>query len=120
MNIPYEARTQTFAKQLRKNMTKEERKLWFSYLRDAPVKWYRQKQLLGYIVDFYCRAAKVVIEIDGGQHYEKQNQVEDLKRTQELEQYGLKVLRFTNLDITRNFTGVYETIEKEIKERLEK
>ena len=118
MFIDYNENTQTFARELRKNMTKEERKLWYEYLRSASVRWNRQKQLLDFIADFYCYKARLIIELDGGQHYDDENIKADKKRTKALEEQGLKVLRFTNLDIKYNFKAVCETIETEVKKRL--
>ena len=103
------------AKQLRKSMTKEERHLWYDFLRDHPYRFVRQKVLGRYIVDFYCAKAKLVIELDGSQHYEDANQVKDAVRTAFLEQYGLRVLRIPNNEIHRNFRGVCEYINAAIE-----
>ena len=81
------------AKQLRKDMTKEERHLWYDFLRPYPLRFSRQKILGKYIVDFYCAQAKLVIELDGSQHYEDANIEKDAERTAFLEGYGLTVLR---------------------------
>ena len=99
-----------FAKQLRREMTKEERHLWYDYLRTYPVRFLRQKVLGKYIVDFYCAEAKLVIELDGSQHYEEQGQEYDRMRTEYLEHLGIRVLRFSNADIKQNFRGVCEAI----------
>ena len=85
-----------FAKELRKNMTKEERHLWYDFLKTYPVRFLRQKVLGKYIADFYCAKANVVIELDGSQHYEDEGLVNDKKRTEYLEQYGIKVIRITS------------------------
>ena len=82
-----------FARQLRKNMTKEERHLWYDYLRTHPARFTRQKILGKYIADFYSATAKLVVELDGSQHYEDENQRKDAVRTSFLEEYGLMVLR---------------------------
>ena len=84
------------AKQLRKEMTKEERHLWYDFLRNYPVRFSRQKVLGKYIADFYSAEAKLVIELDGSQHYEPSNQAKDSERTAFLEGYGLTVLRIPN------------------------
>ena len=99
-------------------MTKEERHLWYDFLKEYPVKFTRQKVLGKYIADFYCAKANVVIELDGSQHYEDEGLVNDKKRTEYLEQYGIKVIRIQNLDITKNFDGVCRYIDKEVKQSL--
>ena len=103
------------AKQLRKGMTKEERHLWYDFLRDHPYRFVRQKVLGRYIADFYCAKAKLVIELDGSQHYEDTSQDKDAVRTAFLEQYGLRVLRIPNNEIHRNFRGVCEYINAAIE-----
>lgn len=107
-----------FARQLRKEMTKEERQLWYDFLRGYPVRFMRQKVLGKYIADFYCAEAKLVVELDGSQHYENANVKKDAERTEFLEQYDLKVLRIPNNEVTRNFRGVCEAIDNEVKRRL--
>ena len=109
-----------YARQLRQGMTQEERKLWYEFLRGYPVRFLRQKVIGQYIVDFYCAQAGLVLEIDGGQHYEEENLISDKVRSLVLRQYGLVVLRFTNLEIKQNFSGVCEAIELLLKERIEK
>ena len=106
------------AKSLRKNMTKQEKHLWYDFLRDYPVKIYKQKIIDNYIVDFYCHQAKLVIEVYGAQHYTPDGKSYDQYRTEILERYGLLVLRFTNGDINERFYGVCYVIDKTIKERL--
>ena len=106
------------AKMLRKNMTKEEKHLWYDFLRTYPVRFFRQKVLGRYIADFYCAKAKLVIELDGSQHYEDKGIEADALRTEFLEQYGLKVIRIFNLDINKNFEGVCMFIDNEVKQSL--
>jgi len=106
------------AKQLRKEMTKEERHLWYDFLRQYPVRFLRQKVLGKYIADFYCAQAKLVIELDGSQHYEKENMISDEMRTAFLKGYGLKVIRVSNIEINRNFHGVCTYIDTEVKQSL--
>ena len=84
------------ARQLRKNMTKEERHLWFDFLRDYPVRFLRQKVIDNYIVDFYCHQARLIIELDGSQHYEPAQVQGDNLRTEKLQQRNLTVLRIPN------------------------
>ena len=106
------------AQELRKNMTKEERKLWYEYLRTYPVQFRRQVTTGNYILDFYCSAAKLVVELDGSQHYEPQGMKRDAARTAYLESLGVYVLRFSNLDVMRNLRGVCEVIDRTVQERL--
>ena len=105
------------AQQLRRNMTKEERKLWYEYLNTYPVRFRRQVTFGNYIVDFYCAAAKLAIELDGSQHYEPQAQIKDLERTSFLEANGIVVLRFSNLDVLKNLSGVCQQIDIVVKQR---
>ncbi|MBR4878738.1 MAG: endonuclease domain-containing protein [Clostridia bacterium] len=105
------------AKELRKNMTKEERHLWYDYLRSYPVKVLRQKIIGNYIVDFCCSSAKLVIELDGSQHYDEEME-KDQKRTEFLEKYGLEIIRIPNNELNRNFNGVCEYIDMKIQSRL--
>ena len=106
------------AKQLRKEMTKEERHLWYDFLRTYPVRFSRQKVLGNYIADFYSAEAKLVIELDGSQHYESKNMEQDARRTAFLENYGLIVIRIPNNEVIRNFRGVCEHIDAAVKESL--
>ena len=107
------------AKELRKNMTKEERHLWYDFLRNYPVKVLRQKIIGDYIVDFYCAAAKIIIELDGSQHYEEATIEKDRIRTEFLEKYGLEILRIPNNEINYNFSNVCEYIDMKIKSKIE-
>ncbi len=107
-----------FAKQLRKEMTKEERHLWYDFLRTYPVRFSRQKVLGKYIADFYSAQAKLVIELDGSQHYEEIGAQKDAERTAFLEGYGLTILRIPNNEISRNFPGVCEYIDTAVKQSL--
>ena len=106
------------ARQLRKNMTKEERHLWYDFLRSYSVRFSRQKVLGKYIVDFYSAEAKLVIELDGSQHYEDGNIQKDTDRTAFLESYGLTVIRIPNNEVNRNFRGVCEYIDAVVKQSL--
>ena len=107
-----------FAKQLRKEMTKEERHLWYDFLRTYPVRFSRQKVLGKYIADFYSAEAKLVIELDGSQHYEDTNAEKDAERTAFLEGYGLTVLRIPNNEVNRNFRGGCEYIDTAVRQSL--
>ena len=106
------------AKQLRKEMTKEERHLWYDFLRSYPVRFSRQKVLGKYIADFYSAEAKLVIELDGSQHYENDNISKDAERMAFLESYGLKAIRIPNNEVSRNFRGVCEYIDAAVKQSL--
>ena len=107
-----------FAKQLRKNMTKEERHLWYDFLKAYPIRFLRQKVLGKYIVDFYSAEAKLIIELDGSQHYENGNIEKDAERTAFLGDYGLTVIRIPNNEVNRNFPGVCEYIDAAVKQSL--
>ena len=99
------------AKALRKNMTPWERKLWYEFLRNYPIRFQRQKAIGNYIVDFYCAKIGLVIELDGGGHYTADQTEQDTLRTKDLESMKLVVIRLCNLDIDRNFRGVCEYID---------
>ena len=106
------------AQELRKNMTKEERRLWYEYLHNYPFRFRRQVTAGNYILDFYCAAAKLAVELDGSQHYEPSEQAYDEKRTAYLNSIGIKVLRFSNLDILQNLQGVCQTIDIAVQESV--
>ena len=100
----------TNARNLRKGMTKEERKLWYTFLCKLPVRFRRQQIIGNYIVDFYCHSRGLVIELDGSQHFEDKGKQADLERDAYLRGLGLRVLRYSNLDVNRNFRGICEDI----------
>jgi len=116
--IEYNKANISKAKSLRKNMTLQERKLWYDFLRNYTVRFQRQKAIGNYIGDFYCAKARIVIEIDGGGHYTEEQIYKDKLRTEYLNSKGLSVIRFTNTDIERNFQGVCEFIDIQIKQSL--
>ena len=107
-----------YSQQLRRNMTKEERHLWYDFLKTYAVPIHRQYSFGEYIVDFYCHQAKLVIELDGSQHCEPENIEYDRKRTAYLEKQGLLVMRISNLDVNRDFRAVCEAINCAITDRL--
>jgi len=107
-----------FAKQLRKEMTKEERRLWYDFLRNYPIRFYRQKILGRYIADFYCAKAHLVIELDGAQHNEAHIFKKDEERTAFLEEYGLKVIRIPNEEIHQHFEEICLFIDESVKRVL--
>ena len=107
----------TRARQLRREMTPQEKHLWYDYLRHYPVKIYRQRVIGQFIADFYCHAARLVIEIDGAQHYTPDGLARDAERTTLLTQMGLKVLRFKNSDVEEHFLSVCKHSPREIQNR---
>ena len=107
------------ARRLRREMTPHERKLWYLFLRKYPVNIYKQRIIGKFIVDFYCASAKLVIEVDGSQHYEPQGMAYDVERSAFLSALGLDVLQFSNRDIDRDFRGVCEQIDMTIQKRLQ-
>ena len=117
MNDQYNSRLTRNAQKLRKTMTKEERHLWYDCLKQLPVTVHRQKVLGSYIVDFYIASAKLVIELDGSQHCNPSDIQYDHMRTAYLRAQGLLVLRYSNLDIMKNFRSVCENIDICVKDR---
>jgi very-short-patch-repair endonuclease len=111
-HLPYNPKLVERAKNLRKNMTPAEKKLWYSYLMDFKFRVLRQKPIDNFIVDFYCAKLKLVIEIDGDSHFTNDGQDYDQERTQILEGYGLRVMRFTNDEVLKDFAGVCQQIEE--------
>ena len=106
------------ARMLRRNLTDQERHLWYDFLQKYPVKIYKQKIIDNYIADFYCHSAKLVIELDGSQHYTARGKECDEKRTAALEKHGLSVLRFSNKDIDERFEQVCYIIDQRIKKSV--
>ncbi len=104
------------AKELRRNMTEAERKLWYQFLKQLPVTVNRQKVIGNYIVDFYIHSSKLVIELDGEQHGEPENLARDAARDQWLREQGLTVLRYSNYDVFRYFEGVCQDILSHLPE----
>ena len=103
------------AQELRKNATPHENHLWYDFLATYPVKFRRQHIIYRFIADFYCPAAKLVIELDGAQHFTDDVKAYDDARTEIIETLGVTVLRFSNNDIDHNFTDVCEAIDREVK-----
>ncbi len=106
----YRHRNVGYARELRKNMTKEERKLWYTFLRTLPVKFVRQHPMGRYIVDFYCAEAKLAIELDGSQHYEEAGEAYDRNRDRYLRALGVEVVRYSNYQIAKE----YEVVKRDI------
>ena len=110
MNERYNSKLTVISRKLRRTMTKEERHLWYDCLKKLPVTVHRQKVMVKYIVDFYCATARLVIEIDGSQHYEEKGIEADSERDEYLRGLGLTVKRYSNADINQRFDSVCEDI----------
>lgn len=111
MFLPYTEKGLSQARHLRRTMTEEEKHLWYDFLRDYPVKVMKQKPIGRYIVDFFCESARLVIEVDGSQHFEADGLAHDQDRTEYLEHRGLTVVRYTNLEINKEFRAVCEDLD---------
>ena len=106
------------ARRLRREMTPHEKHLWYDFLRYYPVKIYKQRIIDNFIADFYCHRARLVIEIDGAQHFTSEGKKHDALRTEIIEKYGIHVLRFSNAQVENSFQDVCFTIDRIIKERI--
>ena len=115
MPLPKNPHLSPIARTLRKRMTKQEKHLWYDFLRDFEIQFYRQKVIGKFIVDFYCHSAKLAVEIDGGQHFDAANLQMDIQRTRMLNSYGIEVLRFTNGEIENNFHEVCAKIKEKVE-----
>ena len=118
MNTFANPKLTAFAKELRKNMTRQERHLWYDFLKAYPIQFKRQYPIGCYIVDFYCYRGRLVVELDGAQHCESSAVEYDRKRTAYLRQQGLYVLRISNRDVTEQFRSVCEMIDHTVRDRL--
>ena len=107
------------SQELRKQMTKEERHLWYDFLKTYPVQFKRQYSIGPYFADFYCYKAKLIVELDGSQHCEPEAVEYDRIRTAYLQKQGFLVMRFSNLDVTTQFRAVCETIDTAVKNRMQ-
>ena len=110
--IPYRSRLTSRAQHLRRDQTPAERKLWYEFLRDLPQKFTRQKPLGQFVADFYCSSKRLVIELDGDSHFQEQSAERDAGRTAALAAAGIRVIRFTNAEVMRQFEAVCMEIEK--------
>ena len=106
------------ARFLRREMTRHEKHLWYDFLQHSPIKIYKQRIIDNFIADFYCHKARLVIELDGSQHYTPEGKSYDEARTEIINQYGIKVIRYSNLDIDQKFNGVCFEIDRIIQERI--
>ncbi len=120
MNKNHNPNLTSVSKTLRKNMTKEERHLWYDFLKQLPQTVNRQKVIGNYVVDFYCASAKIAIELDGSQHFEDIGRNVDMQRDAFLQSKGITVLRYSNFDVNQNFTGVCADIMRHIDESFGK
>ncbi len=118
MERKHNAKLTENARSLRKEMTKEERRLWYDFLRTYPIRFLRQKVIDNYIVDFYCSKARLVIELDGSQHYLEKGVLKDRIRTETIESRCLTVIRIPNNEINENFRGVCEYIDLVVRKSL--
>jgi Uncharacterized protein conserved in bacteria len=115
--LPYKKAIIPFAKALRREMTPQERRLWHDFLRNHPVRFQRQKTILGYIVDFYAAKAKLAVEIDGGQHMTKEGAEYDAIRDEALQSLDIFTLRFSNAEIDKDFPIVCDKIDATLRKR---
>ena len=119
MSLDYNKKNVVLAKNLRKNATLQENHLWYDFLSKYEIRFQRQKTIDDFTADFYCHKAKLVIEIDGSNHLTAQNKEKDEFRTSILEGYGLKVIRFTNRQIDKNFDLVCWYIDAVVKDAIQ-
>ena len=115
MSLDYNKSNITLAKNLRKNATPQENHLWYDFLSTYEIRFQRQKAIDNFIADFYCHEAKLIIEIDGSQHYSEEGMRKDEFRTEILEGYDLKIIRFTNYQVNTKFRRVCEYIDLVVK-----
>ena len=120
MSLDYNKKNIPLARNLRKNATPQENHLWYGFLSKQKVRFQRQKAIDNFIADFYCHKAKLIIEIDGSQHYTEQGIKKDTFRTEKLENYDLTVVRFTNAQIDNQFESVCEYLENTVNLLLQK
>lgn len=119
MSLPYQGKLIPRAKELRKGATKQENHLWYDFLRGYPMRFQRQKTIDGFIADFYCHVARLVVEVDGSQHYDEQGLAYDKERSAIFAEYGVKVIRFSNLEIEQSFQEVCSAIALEVRKRVQ-
>ena len=119
MNLPKNKNLTKTAQTLRRNMTKEERHLWYDFLKNYPVQFNRQKVIGSFIVDFYCHQAKLIVELDGSQHFEDDQIMLDEERAICLQSLGLEIMQIPNNEIWDNFEGVCEGIDIAVKRRID-
>ncbi len=118
MGLEYNKENIKHAKQLRKNATDEEKKLWYGFLSKYEIRFQRQKAIDNFIADFFCSKANIVIELDGSQHYTKEGKEKDDIRTEILEEYGIAVIRIKNRQVRENFNNVCVYIDRIVKKKI--
>ena len=118
MSLPYNRDLTPYARKLRREATRQENHLWYDFLNTLPVRFQRQKPIGEYIVDFYCHKCKLVIEIDGSQHFDDAAKAYEQRREQYLNSIGLTVLHFTNIDIDCNFAVVCQYIDNILRKLI--
>ncbi len=118
MSLNYKGKNIALARKLRKQATPQENHLWYDFLRRYPIRFQRQKAIDSYIVDFYCHQAKLVIEIDGTQHFEDNGKEYDAMRTMRLKEIGLQVIRISNRQINEEFDRVCAYIDHTVTNSL--
>ena len=118
MSLHYNGKNIIHARNLRKNATRQEKRLWYDFLSSYPIRFQRQKAIDNFIADFYCHKAKLIIELDGSQHYSEIGLHNDTIRTEKLEGYNLKVIRIPNTEVHKNFRGVCEYIDHLVEQSL--
>ena len=112
--IPKSHKSRNLSRVLRNNPTKEENHLWYDFLRSYPLRFHRQYVIENYIVDFFCPKAKLIVELDGSQHYYPKMISNDITRTKSLEKYGFTVLRYTNIEVNQQFDYVCDDINNNV------
>ncbi|MBR1408165.1 MAG: DUF559 domain-containing protein [Clostridia bacterium] len=117
-NYAYSDKLRPYARENRHSPTHQERELWYRFLRNYPVKIYRQRMIGVYIADFYCAAAKLIIELDGNQHHTEEGLASDRNRTAALGEFLVEVIRFSNEQVDNHFNEVCQVIDRTIKERM--
>ena len=120
MSMKYDGKLLSLAKHMRKDATCQENHLWYDFLKRYPVRFQRQKTIGNYIVDFYCHAARLAIELDGSQHRSVKGLQMDAERTEELKKNGISILRFSNFDVDTKFVYVCASIDRFVQERMVK
>lgn len=118
MEKKYNPKILSTARMLRKHPTKEENHLWYDFLRKHSQKFVRQKIIGKYIADFYCAKAKLVIELDGSQHFTEYGIKKDAERTEFFKRFGITVIRISNTTIKTNFSGACDYIDNTLQEML--
>ena len=117
--LPYHHTLIPRAKELRREATRQENHLWYDFLRTYPIRFQRQKTIDAFIADFYCYRAKLIIELDGAQHFTAQGTAYDQERTAILQRYGLEVIRFSNREVDENFESVCMEIDRKVRKRMQ-